>query len=75
MSRACLLEGKPPYRLCVQDKEPFRKVGDSARNDYEKGMPAEHTLFQVKSLALIANARKYLQILHHDSSLPRSNAV
>ena len=40
------------------EKVPFRKVGDSARNDYEKGMPAAHTLFQVKSLALIANARK-----------------
>ena len=22
------------------EKEPFRKVGDSARNDYEKDMPA-----------------------------------
>ena len=38
--------------------EPFRKVEDSARYDYEKGMPAAHTLFQVKSLALIAHARK-----------------
>ena len=37
---------------------PFRKVGDSVRNDYEKGMPATHTLFQVKSPALIAHARK-----------------
>ena len=45
-------------------KEPFWKVGDSARNDYEKGMPAAHTLFQVKSLALIANARKYYKSLH-----------
>ena len=56
-------------------KEPFRKVGDLARNDYEKGMPAAHTLFQVKSLALIADAIKYCNFLHHDSSLPRSNAV
>ena len=36
----------------------FGKVEDSARYDYEKGMPAAHTLFQVKSLALIAHARK-----------------
>lgn len=42
----------------AKPKEPFRKVGDSARNDYEKGMPAAHTLFQVNNLALIANARK-----------------
>ena len=27
-------------------------------NDYEKGIPAAHTFFQVKSLALIAHARK-----------------
>ena len=45
-------------------KEPFRKVGDSAMNDYEMGMPAAHTHFQVKSLALIANARKYGIFLH-----------
>ena len=45
-------------RLGVREKEPFLKVEDSARNDYEKGMPAAHTLFKVKSLALIANARK-----------------
>ena len=44
-------------------KEPFRNVEDSARNDYEKGMPAAHTLFQVKSLALIANARKVYVLL------------
>ena len=45
-------------------KEPFRKVRDSARNDYEKGMPAAYTVFQVKGLALIANARKYRESLH-----------
>ena len=33
-------------------------------NDYEKGMPAAHTLFQVKGLALIANARKVGVLLH-----------
>ena len=44
--------------------EPFRKVGDSAKNDYKKGMPAAHTLFQEKSLALIANARKVGESLH-----------
>ena len=44
------LEAKP--------KESFRNVGDSVRNDYEKGMPAAHTFFQVKSPALIAQARK-----------------
>ena len=48
-----------------------RKVGDSARNDYGNGMPAAHTLFQVKSLALIANARKYHERLHFpDRSVP-----
>ena len=51
------------------EKEPFRKVGDSARNGYEKGMPAAHTLFQVKSLALIANARKYSKSLHFQHRL------
>ena len=33
-------------------------------NDHEKGVPAAHTLFQVKGLALIANARKYHESLH-----------
>ena len=51
------------------EKEPFRKVGDSARNGYEKGMPAAHTLFQVKSLALIANARKHSISLHFRQQL------
>ena len=37
---------------------------NSTSNDYEKGMPAAHTLFQVKSLALIANARKVCKSLH-----------
>ena len=38
---------------------------------YEKGMPAAHTLFQVKSLALIADAIKYLLLLHSTNlSLP-----
>ena len=51
--------------MCNQpQKESFRKVGDSARSDYEKGMPTAHTLFQVKGLALIANARKYYESLH-----------
>ena len=44
-------------------------------NDYEMGMPAAHTHFQVKSLALIANARKYHESLHHYGSLPRPNAA
>ena len=48
----------------AKPKEPFRKVGDSAKNDYEKGMPAAHTFFQVKSLALIADARKVSESLH-----------
>ena len=40
-------------------------------NDYEKGMRRRHTLFQVKSLALIANARKVYESLHFpDRSLP-----
>ena len=56
-----------------REKEPFRKVGDSARNDYEKGMPAAHTLFQVKSLALIPDARKYHESLHFpDRSIPET---
>ena len=31
--------------------------------DYEKGMPAAHTLFQVKSPALIAHAIKVHELL------------
>ena len=42
---------------------------NSTSNDYEKGMPAAHTLFQVKSLALIANARKVCISLHLGSWL------
>ena len=54
-------------------KNLFRKVEDSARNDYGKGMPAAPTLFQVKGLALIANARKYSKSLHFpDRSVPET---
>ena len=55
------------YLIRNTQKEPFRKVGDSARNDYEKGMPTAHTLFQVKDLALIANARKVGVLLRRRS--------
>ena len=53
----------------ILKKEPFRKVGDSARNDYENGVPAAHTVFQVKGLALIANARKVGISLHFRQQL------
>ena len=40
MSRACLLEGKPPYRFCVQDKESFRQVCYSAESHCGMGVTA-----------------------------------